>query len=210
MANQTINKVQIDGNQETYDVEDAQARQDILDLTQKTSQLKEDLANKLPKSPTNWETWTEDEQSVARARTGAYHVDFIGAVETEEEVASIFFDFEARSADRIITIIEMPPVSIVKPMNISIITDKGMAMIVQFGSGDQNTSQMRCFMSDTILLGPVAVSHNGSKSTNTAVLSGTESIFINDKIDKLSIRSVSINNAIPFPIGTKASLYMGA
>ena len=40
MANQTINKVQINGNPETYDVEDTQARQDILDLTQKTSQLK--------------------------------------------------------------------------------------------------------------------------------------------------------------------------
>lgn len=43
MANQTINKVQINGNPETYDVEDAQARQGILDLTQKTNQLKEDL-----------------------------------------------------------------------------------------------------------------------------------------------------------------------
>lgn len=45
MANQTINKVQINGNPETYDVEDTQARQDILDLTQKTSKLKEDLVN---------------------------------------------------------------------------------------------------------------------------------------------------------------------
>ena len=44
MANQTINKVQINGNPETYDVEDTQSRQDILDLTQKTSQLKEDIA----------------------------------------------------------------------------------------------------------------------------------------------------------------------
>ena len=43
MANQTINKVQINGNPETYDVEDAQARQGILDLTQKTNQLKEDF-----------------------------------------------------------------------------------------------------------------------------------------------------------------------
>ena len=58
MANQTINKVQINGNPETYDVEDTQARQGILDLgkktdkqieqisndlTQKTNQLKEDL-----------------------------------------------------------------------------------------------------------------------------------------------------------------------
>lgn len=58
MPNQTINKVQINGNPETYDVEDTQARQGILDLgkktdkqieqisndlTQKTNQLKEDL-----------------------------------------------------------------------------------------------------------------------------------------------------------------------
>lgn len=43
MANQTINKVQINGNPETYDVEDTQARQDILDLTQKTSQLNKNL-----------------------------------------------------------------------------------------------------------------------------------------------------------------------
>lgn len=49
MANQTINKVQINGNPETYDVEDAQARQGILDLTQKTSQLKEDLVNNVLK-----------------------------------------------------------------------------------------------------------------------------------------------------------------
>ena len=42
MANQTINKVQINGNPETYDVEDTQARQDILYLTQKAGQLKED------------------------------------------------------------------------------------------------------------------------------------------------------------------------
>ena len=50
MANQTINKVQINGNPETYDVEDTQARQDILDLTQKTSQLKEDLDNHIGKN----------------------------------------------------------------------------------------------------------------------------------------------------------------
>lgn len=45
MANQTINKIQINENPETYDVEDTQARQDILDLTQKTNQLKEDLSD---------------------------------------------------------------------------------------------------------------------------------------------------------------------
>lgn len=36
---------QIKVNEELHDIEDTQARQDILDLTQKTSQLKEDLVN---------------------------------------------------------------------------------------------------------------------------------------------------------------------
>ena len=67
MPNQTINKVQINGNPETYDVEDTQARQGILDLgkktdkqieqisndlTQKTNQLKEDKITKPSESPT--------------------------------------------------------------------------------------------------------------------------------------------------------------
>lgn len=34
-------------------------------------ELKGDLANKLPKSPTEWESWTADEQAVARERMNA-------------------------------------------------------------------------------------------------------------------------------------------
>ena len=33
-------------------------------------QLKDDLANKLPKSPVNWESWTAEEQAAARERIG--------------------------------------------------------------------------------------------------------------------------------------------
>lgn len=39
-------------------------------VSDKISELKGDIANKLPKSPANWESWTSDEQAVARERMG--------------------------------------------------------------------------------------------------------------------------------------------
>lgn len=94
MANQTINKVQINENPETYDIEDTQARQDILNLTQKTNQLKEDLSNKLPKSPTEWEAWTAEEQAMARARMDADggKMEFIADITTTEDADVISID----------------------------------------------------------------------------------------------------------------------
>lgn len=38
-------------------------------------QLKEDLSNKLPKSPTNWEAWTTEEQTAAQERLGILSVE---------------------------------------------------------------------------------------------------------------------------------------
>lgn len=46
---------------ESYD--DTEIRLDV-------SQLKIDLSDKLPKSPTNWEPWTDEEQTAARERIG--------------------------------------------------------------------------------------------------------------------------------------------
>lgn len=44
---------------------------DIASLKEGTNSLKEDLSNKLPKSPKNWEQWTDEEQAVARERMSA-------------------------------------------------------------------------------------------------------------------------------------------
>ena len=38
-------------------------------------QLKEDLSNRLPKSPTNWEAWTTEEQTAAQERLGILSVE---------------------------------------------------------------------------------------------------------------------------------------
>ena len=40
------------------------------DMADDVNQLKEELADKLPKSPSNWEQWTAEEQAVARERMG--------------------------------------------------------------------------------------------------------------------------------------------
>lgn len=50
------------------------------------TELKEDLVNKLPKSPADWETWTEDEQSVARTRIGISEYELLCDVTLEEAI----------------------------------------------------------------------------------------------------------------------------
>ena len=48
-----------------------QADQEIREgVSDKIGEIKGDLANKLPKSPTNWEPWTAEEQAAARERMG--------------------------------------------------------------------------------------------------------------------------------------------
>lgn len=39
------------------------------------SSLKEDLSNKLPKSPTNWEAWTAEEQAAAQECLGILSIE---------------------------------------------------------------------------------------------------------------------------------------
>lgn len=103
---------QIKVNEELHDIEDTQARQDILDLTQKTNQLKEDLSaehtsreqadtslqqelsGKLPKSPTNWEQWTSEEQAAARERIGSSDFELIEEITLNESVSVILRDSE--------------------------------------------------------------------------------------------------------------------
>lgn len=49
------------------------------------SQLKEDLSDKLPKSPTNWGPWTAEEQAVARDRIGIDKYQEIAVITLEED-----------------------------------------------------------------------------------------------------------------------------
>ncbi len=56
------------------------------------SELKDDLSNKLTKSPADWEPWTADEQAAARAKAGMVTdtpFELVGDVTTEEAVQSI-------------------------------------------------------------------------------------------------------------------------
>lgn len=58
------------------------------------SELKSDLSNKLPKSPTEWEEWTAEEQAMARLRIGADGgtMEFIADITTTEDADVISID----------------------------------------------------------------------------------------------------------------------
>lgn len=59
------------------------------------SGLKSGLSNKLPKSPSNWELWTAEEQAMARERIGL-HGDFelVADIELSEETRVVSINFE--------------------------------------------------------------------------------------------------------------------
>lgn len=85
-----------DGTLQTNIDNEAKARsQADAVLDGKISELKGDLANKLPKSPVDWEPWTADEQAAARERMGLPgNFELVADIELTEEtrVVSINFD----------------------------------------------------------------------------------------------------------------------
>lgn len=54
-------------------------------LQPEVNQIKDDLPNKLPKSPANWEAWTAEEQAAARERMGVYTYEELVDVTLEED-----------------------------------------------------------------------------------------------------------------------------
>lgn len=76
--------------------------------------LKDDLADKLPKSPANWEPWTAEEQAAARAKAGIVTdtpFELVGDVTTEEAVQSIVLML-SKPCRYISITLEIPPESV--------------------------------------------------------------------------------------------------
>lgn len=64
-------------------------------LQPEVSQIKDDLANKLPKSPTNWEAWTSEEQAAARERMGIGDYELIEEITIDtDDITVIVRDFD--------------------------------------------------------------------------------------------------------------------
>ena len=59
------------------------------------NQIKDNLANKLPKSPSDWEPWTADEQTVARERMGIAGYELIVDVPTLETVSNFHITLDS-------------------------------------------------------------------------------------------------------------------
>lgn len=71
-----------------------QADQEIREVvSDKISELKSDLANKLPKSPVNWEPWTAEEQATAQERIGLVKEWLLkGTLTTENKSENLYVD----------------------------------------------------------------------------------------------------------------------
>lgn len=97
-----------------------------LDETLGVSQLKEDLANKLPKSPTNWEQWTDEEQASAREKIGEDEFEQICDITLEEDsIINIDFGFECKC---LIIIIKSPSTNSITG-GLTFINKKGESII---------------------------------------------------------------------------------
>lgn len=81
----------------------AQARQNIAaaskaevnKLSEENAKIKDDLSDKLPKSPANWEQWTADEQTAARERMGIAGYELIVDVPTLETVSNFHITLDS-------------------------------------------------------------------------------------------------------------------
>lgn len=75
----------------------AQQAADI--LGPEVSQIKDDLADKLSKSPADWEPWTAEEQAAARERMGSVgcNYDLLASVTLDEDaIVAIDFPFPSK------------------------------------------------------------------------------------------------------------------
>lgn len=86
---------------------------DDTEVKQGINQIKDDLSDKLPKSPANWEAWTAEEQAAARERMGIPgDYELIADVTTEEETEQLYIDKDNDGTDlmlvKAIMFIELP------------------------------------------------------------------------------------------------------
>lgn len=66
----------------------------VAEFNLETGKIQTDIANKLPKSPNNWDEWTAEEQAMARVRMGADggEMELVADVTTTEDVDVISVD----------------------------------------------------------------------------------------------------------------------
>lgn len=99
IANEAKAREQADGTLQTNIDNEKQSReqadQEIREgVSNKISELKGDLANKLPKSPGDWDPWTAEEQAMARKRIGEPQFELIEEITLTEDVKAIMRNTE--------------------------------------------------------------------------------------------------------------------
>lgn len=152
-----------------------------LDEALGVSKLKEDLANKLPKSPADWEPWTADEQAVARDRIGINEYDLIDEITIAEDVD--MFSYNDINLNRIlvdITVSQIPDKGITAQMYVKAPKNK----LFYIGRIAKVSNMNKVLFMATCYNGVIVVNAaTGDNSTNANRTLQTSMPVLGDKIN---------------------------
>lgn len=152
--------------------------------TDDISKLKEDLANKLPKSPADWNPWTAEEQAVARDRIGINEYDLIDDITIAEDVD--MFSYNDINLNRIlvdITISQIPDEGITVQMYVKAPENK----LFYIGRIAKVSNMNRVLFMATCYKGVIVVNAaNGDNSTNANRTLQTSMPVLGDKINGIT------------------------
>ena len=193
------------------------------DINSKLGQIDE-LSNKLPKSPVNWEPWTSEERAAARARMGIDKpYELIEDITLTEEATQIIrksdIDGTPYSLDRLTIKIYVPANSLLSVTNaiilcnvrvgtktISLRNESGIAKAVNSftvfgeiynknGFWNSNPTLTQSYSGNSMRI----VSYPGIQYDNILLIPNT------DKINNIAIKTVT--DGVYFPIGTNIKIY---
>ena len=196
----------------------------VEDVKQGLNQIKDDLANKLPKSPADWEAWTDEEQAAAIARMGIDKpYELIEDITLTEEATQIIrasdTDGTPYSLDRLTIKIYVPANSLlsvtsaamlcnvyVGAKTINLRNDSGVAKVVNSFTVFGEIYNKNGFWNSN----PTLTQSYSPNSMKIASYSGVQydgilSIPNTDKINNIVIKTIT--DGVYFPIGTNIKIY---
>lgn len=151
------------------------------------SELKGDLAGKLPKSPVDWEPWTADEQAVARERIGEPKYEFIEEITLDGTEAQLIRDYTDNPCKKIMLKTETPAIALSMSVRYSL---NGTYIIDSSKIGDSSYSYKHIarFELSNGLLTTLLLGNRGSDANRFNPETSIRGLcYFLDRIDKIQL-----------------------
>lgn len=165
------------------------------------SELKSDLANKLPKSPTNWGPWTADEQATAREKIGEPKYELMEEITLDGTEAQLIRDYTDNPCKKIMfkTEIQTTAVSMVLRY---LLNDLYIIDSSNIGDSSYAYKHIARFELDNGLLTTLMLGNRGSDANRFYAETSIRGIsYFLDRIDKVQL---NIKNPVE---GAKIYIY---